>query len=534
MSETDLILAVDIGTSECKAVLVNATTGLIDSKRMRYEDGLKYPHPGWVEQIPTQLSNAIFSTTFDLINSHENLKKNIRGLTFTSQMQCVLPLDDNGKPVNDMNMLSWMDARAVDITRNIMFKGWPRIQGYPAGKLLKFLSITGGIPGLSGKDTISKIVWFKHEQPEIYKKTYKFVDIKDYAVYLATGRFVTSVDVAYITWLMDTRNGINQWSEKLCNMYNLDINKLCEILPSTANVGTIIDSFAERTGLNPGIPVINGAGDLLTSAIGSGAIEIGSLHSNIGTAGWVGCHFPEKTKDIANYVGTIASGIPNLYLILSKQETLGGAFDWLKEILFPAEASRDTSDEDLYKKIDSGIKNSPPGAKNLIFTPWLSGERSPLNDANLRGQIFNIGMDHNRDDLFRAVCEGVAFNLLWGMEVVEKLSKKYQKPGDSRNEIIVMGGASKSDAWCQIFADIWQKKVRRIKNPQMASAIGAACIAMVSLGIFKDFSDIKQLVNFEKEFIPNSENKQIYNKIYTQYRKLYKNNIKMFRNLNGE
>ena len=143
-------------------------------------------------------------------------------------------------------------------------------------------------------------------------------------------------------------------------------------------------------------------------------------------------------------------------------------------------------------------------------------------------------MDHKRDDLFRAVYEGVAFNLLWGMEVVEKLSKKYKQKGDSKNEIIVIGGATKSDAWCQIFADIWQKKVRRIRNPQMASAIGAACIAMVSLGIFKSFGDVKQLVKVEKEFIPNSENRPIYNKIYSQYRKLYKNNMKMFRNLNRE
>ncbi|MHA1728005.1 MAG: xylulokinase [Promethearchaeota archaeon] len=528
-AENNLILAVDIGTSETKAALVG-TSGLIGSTNRRY--GLEYPKLGWVEQDSSDISDAIYGTIRELIRSYESFVENIQGITFTSQMQGLLPLDVEGKPVNGIKMLTWMDTRAAEITKSVMFKGWPRIQGYPMGKLLKFLKITGGAPGFTGKDTICKIYWLKENRPEIYEKTHKFVDTKDFAVNLATGKFITSVDMAYITWLMDTREGRFQWSEEICDMYDLDINKLCEILPSAANLGKITTEFAKRTGLNSGIQVINGSGDLLTSAIGSGAIKRGEIHANVGTAGWIGCHYPKKVKDIKHYTGTIASGIPETYFIVCKQETLGGAFDWVKKMLYPEELTDEISPQEIYKKIEESVNTSPPGANNLIFTPWLLGERSPINDPYLRGQIYNIGMYNSRADIFRASFEGIAFNLLWGIEVVENLAglkSKTVKPG-----IRVIGGATKSDIWCQIFADVWQRKIWRMKDPQMASAIGAAAIAMVSLGIIENFSRVDELVKIDREFKPNLQNERIYNEIFEQYKKIYKKNSGIFMKLNSE
>mgnify|MGYP006294611487 FL=1 len=176
--------------------------------------------------------------------------------------------------------------------------------------------------------------------------------------------------------------------------------------------------------------------------------------------------------------------------------------------------------------MDILVENSPPGAKKLIFTPWLHGERSPINDPFLRGQLFNIGMYHDRSDIIRAVFESVAYNLRWGIDVVENLSKVESKT------ITVIGGGSKSDVWCQIFADVWQKDVVRLKQPQMASGLGAACIALVSLGILSDFTGVSKLIDVDQIFKPDETKIPLYSNLFESFKKLYKRNKKVFHELN--
>jgi xylulokinase len=513
-SDADLILCVDVGTSETKTALFGIS-GLITFTRKEY--GLIYPQSGWVEQDPLLLKAAIIDSIQEIVKKNPSLIPKIKGLTFSSQMQNVLPLDKDGKPL--YNVMTWLDTRAAELCNKELFNGWPKISEFGMVKLLQFLKITGGAPGRNGKDTICKISWLRENRPEIYEKTFKFVDTKDYAIQIATGTYTTSHDMAYITWLMDIRKGEFKWSDELCIRYKIDKEKLCEIKPSTSMVGTITGEFAEKTGLSRNLPVINGAGDLMSSAIGSGATEPNTQHANVGTAGWVGCHIDHMTKDIPHYIGTVVSGIPDMYLILCKQETLGGALEWMKQIVYGDK-------KDAYKEIDELVSHAEPGAKKLIFTPWLMGERAPINSAYVRGQFFNLGMYHTRADIFRSIFEGIGYNCRWGIDVMEKLSKSKQ------NEIRILGGASKSNIWCQIFADIWQKKVKRIKDPQFASASGSAYIAMISLGILKDFKQIKDLVKIDAEFNPDSKKAEIYDQLFKQYINIYPNNKKIFKSLN--
>jgi xylulokinase len=378
------------------------------------------------------------------------------------------------------------------------------------------------------------MAWLKRYQPDLYRQTYKFLDVKDYAVFLATGRFVTSYDTAYITWLLDTRNKDQSkwsWSQALHKMTGLDVEKMPQLEASTEVAGNVTKEFSQKTGLAEGIPVITGSGDLLTSAIGSGAIAMGDLHINIGTAGWVATHCPVTAVDIRHYVGTIASGMPGKFLLLSKQETLGGALDWAKSMLCPRELLKETTDDDIYAMINDSVNQSPPGASGVLFAPWLMGERSPVNDANLRGQFFNLGMNTTRGDLFRSVFEGVAFNIRWGMEYVEAISRK--KTGATSEEVRFIGGASKSDTWCQVFADVMQRRVIQMGNPQMACAMGVAAIAFVGLGVWKDFKEIDRVLEKVQVFHPNPKNKAVYDKIYEQFRALYIKNRKIYVKLNA-
>ncbi|MGD0820967.1 MAG: FGGY-family carbohydrate kinase [Desulfomonilia bacterium] len=528
MEEKNLILAVDIGTTETKAVLVSPD-GYIDSNQCACS--LSYPAKSCVEQSPEELSDAIYASSRDVLAAHPDLIGRLAGIVFTSQMQNTIPVGRDGKPL--MNMLSWMDERAARFTQEEMYRGLIKIEGYPVSKLIKFLRITGGMPGKNGKDTVCKLAWMKKNKPDLYDSVHKFLDVKDYAVFLATGNYVSSYDMAYITWLMDTRKkdqGKWTWSEDIHRMYGLDTRKMPELKPSTAIAGTVTSEFSAKTGVPEGLPVVNGSGDLLTSAIGSGAIEMGDLHVNIGTAGWVATHFPGHAVDTRHYIGTIVSGIPGVYLLISKQETLGAALDWVKGMLYPSELTKGASSAEIYAKVNEEAARSAPGANSVILTPWLFGERSPINNPYLRGQIFNIGLNTTRADLCRAAMEGVAFNIRWGMECVEALSAKKTRP--TTDEVRLIGGASKSDVWCQIFADVLQRPVVQMMNPQMASAQGVATIAMVSLRIYRDFKEINRMLKKGSLLRPDPGTKALYDSLFAHYKALYKNNRASFNKIN--
>jgi xylulokinase len=528
MEEKNLILAVDVGTTETKAVLVSPD-GYIDSCQSTCS--LSYPEKSCVEQSPLEISDAIYNSSRNVLGAHPDLIGRLAGLVFTSQMQNTIPVGKDGKPL--MNILSWMDERAAEFTRREIHKGMIKIEGYPVSKLIKFMRITGGMPGKNGKDTVSKLAWMKKYKPDLYNATHKFLDVKDYAVFLATGNYISSYDMAYITWLMDTRNkdiGKWMWSDDIHKMFGLDKRKMPELKHSTAIVGNVTADFSSKTGVPAGLPVVNGSGDLLTSAIGSGAIEMGQMHVNIGTAGWVATHHPASAVDMQHYIGAIVSGIPNEFLLISKQETLGAALDWLRSMLYPVELTQGISTAEIYEMMDKETLKSPPGANNVILTPWLFGERSPINNPHLRGQIFNISINTTRADLCRAAMEGVALNIRWGMEFVEKISLKKIRP--TTNEVRLIGGASKSDVWCQIFADVLQKPIVQMINSQMASAQGVATIAMVSFGIYKNFNEIGRMLKKGKLYRPNPDNKAVYDKLYKHYQALYKNNKSAFEELN--
>jgi len=528
MEEKNLILAIDVGTTETKAVLVGPD-GYIDSRQMSC--ALSYPEHACVEQSPDELAGAIYGTAREVLAAHPECLPRLAAMAFTSQMQNSIPLGKDGRPL--MNSMTWMDERAAAFVREELLRGIVKIEGYPLSRILRFIPITGGMPGTTGKDTVCKIAWLKKNRPEIYDATHKFLDVKDYAVFLATGNYVTSYDMAYVTWLMNTRGdqAAWHWSGRIHRMFGLDPGKMPELRASTAMAGKVTGEFSAKTGVPEGLPVVNGSGDMLTSAIGSGAIEPGRIHVNIGTAGWVATHHPKKTIDMAHYVGTTASGMPGVFLIISKQETLGAALDWIKGILYPSRFTREMSARDVYEDLDREAAQSPAGANNVIFTPWLFGERSPVNNPYLRGQIFNFGMDTVRADLLRAAMEGVSYNIRWGMEYVEKLSRKASKP--SPEAVRLIGGASKSDIWCRIFADVLQKPVVQMKNPQMASALGVAATAMVALGIYREFADIERILEKGNTYTPDPGTAAVYDRLYGQYKALYKNNRAAFNTINS-
>ncbi|MFW9993066.1 MAG: FGGY-family carbohydrate kinase, partial [Candidatus Odinarchaeota archaeon] len=175
----------------------------------------------------------------------------------------------------------------------------------------------------------------------------------------------------------------------------------------------------------------------------------------------------------------------------------------------------------LFQELASDV---PAGSKGLIFTPWLAGEKSPLDDHAVRGGLYNVSLEHNRSHLIRSLFEGVAYNSRWLLETIENLYSPVMK-------VNIIGGGAVSDVWCQIFADVFNREIHRVENPKEAGARGAALLASYGLGHIKQYEDIKEYIRVEKVFKPNPENRKLYDNLFKEFKNLYKYNQKFFKRM---
>ncbi|MBD3193867.1 MAG: carbohydrate kinase [Candidatus Lokiarchaeota archaeon] len=515
------ILTFDLGTTGNKAAIFDENLKLIAKSKVDYP--IYYPKKGWAEQDAEDYWKSMKETTSDLLKQTNSNPQEIKAIICDCQMNCTVPINSNGVPL--MRCISWLDVRAAPTTK-IFRKGLLKVSGFGVGKLLMFIKETGGAPGINGKDPISHILWIKNNNPEIYDETFKFLSVKDFVVYRCTNNAITSRDLANTSWLMNTDPEILDWSDKILKKFDIDKKKLPLIKKSTEIAGKLTDQAAQSLGLKSGIPVFVGSGDITSAAIGSGAISENKIHICLGTADWVAAHVSERKKDLMHYTGSICSAKDD-YLCLSKQETGAACLDWMRDQIFIDECNEFEEDFDgLYSKLDFYVEESPPGAKNLLFAPWMYGERSPLNDPDVRGCFLNMSLDHTRADLLRAVYEGVAYNIKWSLEYIENLVGTTQM-------INIIGGGALSDIWCQILSDILDRDINKMKNPNLGSTRGSAIIALVGLGLFKDFKEAVEKLPIEKTFRPQQQYRSEYDMLYNEFLKIYKRNKKMFKELNA-
>lgn len=517
------IIAHDLGSSGNKAILVSVYGDIIATDKIHYP--IHHPKSSWAEQDPWDWWNAVCKTTQNVIKNSGVKPESIVGVTFSSQSQTLVAVDKNCHPVRPA--ISWLDGRSADIMREKLWTP-PRVMGYNVFHILQFLRITGGSPGQTGKDQIGKILWLQTYEPEIYAKIFKMLDAKDFIVYHLTGNYVKSIDMAILWWFMDTRNNRNQWHPKLLKLANITEDMLPDIKDSGAVVGEISKKAAEETGLKPGTPVINGAADLACAALGSGAINEGELHICTGTSGWVAGHFTKRKIDIPHYTGCIGSAYPQkYYLAMAHQETAGVCLEWLKDkILYHKDQLlKEYHVDKIYEVLDKLAERVSPGADGMLFTPWMYGERCPLDDDHVRAGLFNVGLNHSREHLVRAVLEGISLNTRWAMETLENLYSKV-------NELSFIGGGAKSEIWCQIMADVTNRVIHQVDTPHHAGARGIALLASKTLGFIEKFEDIKKYIKMNKTFYPNPDNRNLYDRLFKEFKNLYKQNKKWFARMN--
>jgi xylulokinase len=404
------------------------------------------------------------------------------------------------------------------------------VEGYDFRKLFNWIRLSGGAPGLSGKDPVGHILYIKDQLPEIYQKTYKFLEPKDYVNLCFTGKFAASHDSITLHWVTDNRNPAKiDYHKTLLNHAHLDREKLPDIKQSIDILGPIKKELADELGLRADVPVIMGTPDLQAAALGSGAVDDYVGHIYIGTSSWLNAHVPFKKTDVFHSIASLPCPIPNRYLVSNEQESAGACLTFLRDnILYHKdELLKEESVPDVYKIFDRIAERIPPGANKLIFTPWLNGERTPVEKNYIRGGLYNLSLESTRGDIIRAVLEGVAYNLKWVLYYVEKFIKRQME------SIHFVGGGANSKVWCQIQADILNREIKQVKDPIQANARGTAFLAGVALN-YLTFADISKYIQIQEVFQPRLENRKIYKELFKEYQNIYKSNLKIHQRLNQQ
>jgi xylulokinase len=517
------VLAIDLGTSGPKVALVSSTGDVLDYE---FEPTPLYLLPGGgAEQNPDEWWEAIRQAASRLLARRAVPPGQVAALGCTTQWSGTVAVDRAGRPL--MNAIIWMDMRGAPYLRQVV--GGPlQIEGYGIARLLSWIRLTGGVPSQSGKDPIAHILFLKKERPEVYRQAYKFLEPKDYLNLRLTGLFAASYDSICLHWLTDNRD-INQvvYSDRLLALTGIEREKLPDLQPAAAVLGPLLPQAAAELGLPAGIPVAIGTPDIQSAAIGSGAVQDFAAHIYIGTSSWLACHVPFKKTDPLHNLASIPAGIPGRYLVTNEQESAGACLNYLKdELLYPQDVlATGGQPDDVYERLNRAAASAPPGSGRLIFTPWLYGERSPVDDASVRGGFHNQSLRTTRAHLVRAVFEGVAYNTRWLLSYVEKFVRRRLDP------LLIAGGGAVSDLWCQIYADVLDRTIRQVQEPRLANARGAGFLACTAIGSMA-FADISQRIRIARTYQPDPANRQIYDALFAEFVNLYRQNRGIYARLN--
>ncbi|MFX1254072.1 MAG: FGGY-family carbohydrate kinase [Promethearchaeota archaeon] len=519
--EEKYILAFDHGTSGVKTAIASVYGEVLDFEFEKTPLYLK--ENGGAEQDPDEWWQAILKTSKRLIDKELVPVDDIDAICCSSQWSGTVAVDSDGNHL--MNAIIWMDSRGAPYIKEA-FSALLKISGYPIRDIIRWVRRTGGGPTLSGKDPIAHILFLRNEHPEIYDRTFKFLECKDFLNLKFTGKFAASYDSITLYWLTNTRNINNIHYDKVL-MKRLRINRdnLPELKRAIDVLGTIRPEIADQIGINRDVKVIMGSPDLQSAVVGSGAVQDYQGHIYIGTSSWIICHVPYKKTDIFHNIASIPSAIPGKYFVANEQESAGACLNFLRDNIFYVDDETLIDNPKAFKIFDRIVENVPAGSGKLIFTPWLYGERTPVEDHTIRGGFHNLSLNTNRDHMVRAVFEGVAYNSRWVLQYVEAFIKRKMDP------LNIIGGGAQSDIWCQIYADVLNKTIRQVKDPIQTNARGAAFIASVALG-YITFDEIPRLIQFSKIFKPNQEHTKIYNDLYKEFLEIYKNNKPMYQRLN--
>lgn len=524
MSIEPTFLSIDLGTSGMKVALITVSGKVLgwESEPVR----LLLTPDGGAEQSPDEWWAAFLAAAGRLLKREPGYGASVRAVCCSTQGEGTVAVDKNGDAL--MNCILWMDMRGAPYLRE-QFKGLVNVTGAGLLNTLRWIRVTGGMPSVTGKDPAGHMLLIRKRFPEIYARTYKFLNVLDYLNLRLTGRFTATFDSILTSWVTDNRNpDAIHYNADLVRRSGIDADKFPEIVPCTAILGPLKPDVAATLGLSTEVQVVAGAIDNTAAAIGAGAVDDYSTHLYIGTSSWMAAHVPFKKTDIGSSLASVPCAVPGRYLLTALQATAGGNLTFLRDnILYHKDELLQEADvPDIFKVLDQITARVPAGANGVFYTPWIWGERAPVDDKTVRAGVYNLSLHNTREDIIRAFLEGIAFNTRWLLQPVEKFL------GRKVPSINIVGGGAQSDVWCQIFADVMNVEIKQVADPIYANARGAAWIAAVGLGEIS-FNDVTKLVAIKRTYAPNPANRGLYDERFGTFTQIYKQMNGIYRKLNG-
>jgi sugar (pentulose or hexulose) kinase len=494
-----ILLSIDCGTQSLRALLFSETGRLEGKAQVAYTPYVS-PQPGWAEQDPDLYWDSLCRACTTLKQTHGEHFRHIAGIGVTAQRNSMVNVNREGKCLRPA--ILWLDQRKA--AARFGQKGPVRLG-------LRLVRMDALLDGIQSE---GKCNWIMQHQPRIWEETHKYLQISGLLNYRLTGRFVdsTASQIGYIPFDYKRR----RWAKPRAlsaRLFPVDPAKLPALERPGALLGTVTPAAAARTGLEPGLPVVACGSDKGCETIGAGILDQTMANLSFGTTATVQTTARRYFEPIS-FMPPYPAPVPGYYN--PEIEIFRGYWmiTWFKEEFGYREVleakRRGIAPEEL---LNRHLAATSPGAMGLMVQPyWGPGLRQP----SAKGAMIGFGDVHTRAHVYRAVIEGLGFALKEGLEKIEKAG------GVTIQRAAVSGGASQSDAICQISADIFN--IPMVKGAtHETSGLGAAIVTAVGLGIFSSFKEaVHQMVSVRKVFEPEPANAAIYSRLYHRvYRRIY-------------
>ena len=498
MTIREFVLGLDVGTSSGKVCALDCEGHFLGMESESYPTAV--PYPAWAEQDAASWLPALGVACRRLLARLGCDARNARGLAISSAAHIGVLLDENRRPLRPS--LLWHDQRSQDEARTLAERHGKAI--FELGR--NWPTTTWTLPHL---------VWIRQHEPEIWSKVRYFLLSKDYIAFQLTGRMATDPAAAVSALLLDAAQ--NTWSERLCSLAGLSPSMLPDILPIGAEIGPLLPEATAILGVSTETRVFNGTMDSTAETFSAGVRKEGECVIRLASAGGIHgiSHPPRSHPKLISYPYPIAP----YWLSQAGTNTCASAVSWACSLLSGTDSTE--PDFSAWTKL---AEQAPPGSNGLFFHPYLSGERCPYWDGDLRASFIGLGLHHRKSDLARAVYEGTAYALRDALGVLEQ-------QGFVLQQVKLVGGGAKSALWSQTVSNILHCPVQAA--PAADSSAGAALFALVGLGRFATLEDIPATLfarNAGAILTPDPTLKDFHTEAFVRYRHAQKHLAAIYHN----
>ncbi|PTJ52138.1 xylulokinase [Mammaliicoccus sciuri] len=481
----EYVIGIDIGTSGLKSVLVNKEGLVADSYSVNYETN--HPKSGYSEMDPNIWYEATIESLKYLLNKYG--EQSISGISFSGQMHGLVVVDEKGESIRPA--ILWNDTRTSQEVENIKNAvGLKQLLNYTQNTVLEGF-------------TLPKLIWLKNHEPENYNKIFKFMLPKDYVVYKLTGNIYTEPSDASGTILYNIKS--EEWSEELLNTLRINPNICPKVIESHEKSGVLVDKLKEQLNISVDINVYQGGADNACGALGSGITDESKQLVSIGTSGVALSIENDTNYQNDGSMHYFAHCVPNQKYIMGVTLSAGYSLSWLKNLI---------SKSDDFNVFLEDFSQSKIGANGLLYTPYLLGERTPYNDAVVRGSFIGLDANTTQLDMKRSVIEGITYSINESIEIMKNNNITIQ-------EIVSIGGGAKNREWLQIQADVFGVPIVT-RTEEQGPAYGAAMLAAMGERWFKSFKNLNDAwIQYKEKIVPITEHINSYQTLFNIYKNVY-------------